>query len=277
MLPNWKEDTITVNGAEIHYVRSLGGQDSGKPVLVLQHGFSDNGLCWNPVAQELAGDYDILMPDARGHGLSARVQRDDSFDMVSDLAEVMRGLGIGQAVVGGHSMGAGIASQLGARYPELVRALVLEDPPWFQLPSGAPPQPRGSMENSPLGKWMLSLQDKTFEQVLAECRAEHPTWPDAYATAWCQGKKQLDLNFLSTENRSMGPWEEAVQGISCPTLMFTADPALGGIVTPELAARIGQMNHNFRVVDIPGVGHHVRFANHSAYMSALRAFLSEIL
>jgi len=34
---------------------------------VLAHGFSDDGLCWTPVAEKLAADYDVIMVDARGH------------------------------------------------------------------------------------------------------------------------------------------------------------------------------------------------------------------
>jgi len=37
---------------------------------VLAHGFSDDGLCWTPVAEKLAADYDVIMVDARSQGRS---------------------------------------------------------------------------------------------------------------------------------------------------------------------------------------------------------------
>ena len=96
--------------------------------LMLVHGFSDNGLCWAPVAHDLESEYDVIMPDMRGHGLSSRVQLGETVDMAADVAELIRTLKLERPIVCGHSMGAGVTFQLGARFPELVRALVLEDP-----------------------------------------------------------------------------------------------------------------------------------------------------
>ena len=276
MFPNWDENTIMANGASLHYYRTPGGRDSGKPALVLQHGFSDNGLCWAPVAQELEGAYDIIMPDARGHGLSGRVQRGEVVDQAAALAALLGALGIEKAIVAGHSMGAQFAAMLGARFPELARALILEDPPWFLPPPGGENQPRGRMEDSPLGRWAMGLKDQTLEQIIDQCHTDHPTWPEPYVLAWCQGKKQLDQNFLAVEQRGRTPWQQDVAAIACPVLLVTADPALGGIVTPEAARIVTEKNPKVRVVNFPGVGHHVRFAVHDAYMQAFKAFLDEI-
>jgi pimeloyl-ACP methyl ester carboxylesterase len=269
-----EQHTISINSANFNYYRTPGTKDSGKPVLVLQHGFSDNGLCWEPVAQELAADYDIIMPDARGHGLSARVARGEKVDQAADLAALIRALSPNQVLVAGHSMGAHIASDLAARFPEMVRAAVLEDPPWFLPPPGAP-QPRGSMEESPLGQWMIGLKDKSLEQIMAESRQEHPTWPDSYLRPWCQGKLDLDLNFLAADTGMGRGWQERVPKIKCPVLLITAEPGLGGIVTPEIAQLAEELNPKFQVVNFPGVGHHVRFAVHDAYIQVIKAFLSQ--
>jgi N-formylmaleamate deformylase len=275
MRPNWTQNDVEVNGARIHYYRSNDGA-SGKPAFVLQHGFSDNGLCWEEAAAELERDYDVVMPDARAHGLSARVQRGEVIDMVADLAGFVRALGLQHPIVGGHSMGAGIASQLAARHPELVRALILEDPPWFPPPPPGTPPHRGIGEDSPVGQWIIGLRNQTLEQVIDGCRAEHPTWPELTLRRWCEGKKQLDTNFFATENNSLGRWPEVVPAITCPTLLVTADPDQGGIVTPELAQQVAAMNADIRVARVAGVGHHVRFADHAAYMAAVRAFLASV-
>ena len=39
----WIEGDVSVNGLPIHFYRTCG---TGKPTLLLAHGFSDNGLCW---------------------------------------------------------------------------------------------------------------------------------------------------------------------------------------------------------------------------------------
>lgn len=275
MSPSWDQNCISVNGAAFNYYRTPGTKDSGKPTLVLQHGFSDNGLCWGPVAEELAGEFDIIMPDARGHGLSARVTRGESFDQTEDLAALLVALGVEKAIVAGHSMGAHIAANLGARFPDLVHALVLEDPPWGMPRPEDAQAPRGTMEESPLGQWMISLKDKTLEEIMAECREEHPTWPEMYVRPWCQGKKQLDLNFLASGMR-WGSWQDYVPNIQAPTLLITAEPSEGGIVTPEVARMAQEMIPNLRVVNFAGIGHHVRFAVHDDYMRVVKDFLREV-
>lgn len=45
----WRSDFVETNGLKLHYTRT--GANSGKPPVVLAHGFSDDGLCWTPVAE----------------------------------------------------------------------------------------------------------------------------------------------------------------------------------------------------------------------------------
>jgi N-formylmaleamate deformylase len=274
MLPHWTEGDALVNSARLHYYRA-GEAGASRPSLVLQHGFSDNGPCWEAVAEELKTAYDIVMPDARGHGLSARVSAGEVLDQAADLAGLIRALGLVRPVVAGHSMGAAMAADLGARFPDLVRALILEDPPWF-MPREGEFGPRTLGKDSPLGQWILGLQKQTLEQVVAQCRAEHPTWPESILRRWCEGKMQLDPGFLATSRQAVPSWQETVRRIACPVLLITADPEKGGIVTDDVARQVTEMNPNVRVVHIPGVGHHIRFAEHAVYMQAVQAFLQEV-
>src|SRR5262245_42514153 len=103
MFADWPPHEVEANGARFNYYRTPGS--AGKPVLVLQHGASDNGQCWVPVAQELSSEFDCLMPDARGHGRSARLTPGQAVDQAADLATLLRALGVDRAVVAGHSMG----------------------------------------------------------------------------------------------------------------------------------------------------------------------------
>jgi len=59
----------------------------------------------------------------------------------------------------------------------------------------------------------------------------------------------------------------------CPVLVITANPDLGGLVTPEIASQAKALNPNLCFVNFPGVGHHVRFAIHEDYMKTFKAFL----
>ena len=130
MMPaHWTQGDLDINGVSLHYCRT---GESGKQPLVLGHGFSDSSLCWLQTALDLEDSYDIIMPDARGHGLSARMKPGEHVDMCTDLAGIIQALGLQRPIVGGHSMGAVVAFQLGLHYPEIPKALFLMDPPWFE-------------------------------------------------------------------------------------------------------------------------------------------------
>ena len=71
-MTGWMDGYVKSNGIRIHYYRTGGD----KPPLVLNHGAMDDGLCWTRVARVLEQDYDVIMLDARGHGLSDSGQGD---------------------------------------------------------------------------------------------------------------------------------------------------------------------------------------------------------
>ena len=118
MQTQWTENDLVLDGVNLHYTRTGKGK---KPPLVLAHGFSDSGLCWLPIALELEDRYDLVLPDARGHGRSQRVQPGEDVDMPADLANLIRALHLEKPVVGGHSMGAHVSAQMAARNPGLVQ------------------------------------------------------------------------------------------------------------------------------------------------------------
>src|SRR5205823_1964466 len=120
------EVNVQANGITIHYYRT--GSDK-KPSILLLHGITDSGLCWPRVAHDLEGGYDVIMTDARGHGHSGASTDFSIALLADDAAAVIRALGLEKPYVWGHSMGAITAATLAAAYPDLVRAIVLEDPP----------------------------------------------------------------------------------------------------------------------------------------------------
>ncbi len=114
----------TVNGVELFY-RDTGGDGPG--VLCL-HGKWGRGETWMDMMSRLRDRYRIIAPDQRGHGLSGRpVARYAGEDFAKDAYELMERLGLGPAVVVGHSIGGRNAAYLAALYPQAVKALVILD------------------------------------------------------------------------------------------------------------------------------------------------------
>ncbi len=63
-MTTWIRGVCETNGIRIHYLRTGGG----KPPAVLLHGLMGSGACWTLLARALEGEFDVVMPDARGHG-----------------------------------------------------------------------------------------------------------------------------------------------------------------------------------------------------------------
>lgn len=276
MLVHWTEHDVFVNGVRLHYYRTGQGE---RPPLVFVHGFSDNGLCWTPVARDLEAEYDVIMPDMRGHGLSERVQPGDKVDMATDVAGLIRMLGLNRPIVAGHSMGAMITYQIGIRFPELASALALEDPPWWLSPRGKSLPPSRPADN-PIAQWAKSLSNQTLEELLAQYRKEHPTWPEALVYPMCESKKQLDPTIVDRMTDRMHSqevdWLTTIQDVAHPMLLFAGNPQLGGIVTPDVVAKVRELNPKVRIASIPDVGHLIRFDQYTAFMDVLRAFLKQV-
>ena len=170
-------------------------------------------------------------------------------------------------------MGAMTAFQLGVRYPEIPRALILEDPPWRE------PQELGPGSQPPtrhLADAVEKNAKSTLEQLQDEARREHPDWPDWVIDTWCSAKKELDPNFLSTLRLNVTDWADGTPKLACPTLIITANPEQGGIVTPAVAERVRVLNPRCQIVQIPDAGHHVRFGRYEPYMDCVASFLRDL-
>src|SRR5438093_3663572 len=102
--------------------------DGSGAVIVLGHGFGGSARNFGPQARALGARYRVVRFDARGHARSGapadpRAYTPDAF--IADLGRVLDRVGAERAVVGGLSMGAGIALRFALAHPERVRALVL--------------------------------------------------------------------------------------------------------------------------------------------------------
>jgi N-formylmaleamate deformylase len=273
----WTEHDLTVGANNLHYARM--GVRSGPPVVLL-HGFSDAGPCWIRFASDLATEYDLILPDAAGHGgSSAPTQGEALARAVTDVLGLLDALGLDQVAMVGHSMGASAAARVAAAAPERVRAAALEDPPWRDGPwaPGEGKGSRASLRSPEWAEWMRSLKDLTPEQRRAVADQERPEWPAEERPYWIEAKAQFSLDaFADPPVPDMGGWRETVRGLRCPVLLVTADVERGAIVSPEVAEEATRLNPNIRVVHVPGAGHNIRREQYAAFQSAVQGFLAEV-
>jgi pimeloyl-ACP methyl ester carboxylesterase len=259
----WQSGDVTANGIKVHYTRTGGD----KPPLVLNHGSTDSGLCWTPLAQALEADYDVIMPDARGHGLSGAPESGYDVDTrAADLAGFVEALKLERPVVGGHSMGASTTLRFAAGYPDMLRAAILEDG-GIRLP-GHEPTGRGAPGAA------LKYKEMTREQLIEHARQAHPTWAEEELGPWAEAKLQVSARHVGAP-RAQLDFRELLPKVKVPILLITADPERGGGVTPEAAAEARRLHPETTVVRLSPAGHNVRREQFAPFVGAVRSFLKE--
>jgi pimeloyl-ACP methyl ester carboxylesterase len=240
---------------------------SGPSTLVLLHGLGASGAVWQGIGRRFDPGLRLLAPDLRGHGDSDKpsagyLPRDYAGDVTALLAHD----GAGPVDLLGHSLGAIVASLLAAERPELVRRLVLVDPPFD------PDRPRdhvatvSRLRHEPPGELERYLQQR------------EPGMGDLYARALADlFRAASDGAFEAALRTEPGfPAVFAALGSVCaPTLLIAADPALDGALGHEMARATAAALPRGRLVDVPGGRHAVHASHPRQFVDAVTSFLSD--
>jgi pimeloyl-ACP methyl ester carboxylesterase len=138
-LPAGFVDTFTsryVEAGDVRLHAVIGGE--GPPLLLL-HGWPQTWYAWRMLMPALASDFELIVPDHRGSGLSDKPK--DGYDvgaLAADAAALMDTLGHERFAVYGTDVGMPIAYALAADHPERVVRLVVSEAP---LPGITPSPP----------------------------------------------------------------------------------------------------------------------------------------
>jgi pimeloyl-ACP methyl ester carboxylesterase len=103
------------------------GPENG-PIVLILHGWLDQGAAWNRVARDLAAQgFHVIAPDQRGHGRSSHTPPGTTYhfaEYLADLDALFEELEPVHLLVG-HSMGGTVASLYAGLRPERVERMVL--------------------------------------------------------------------------------------------------------------------------------------------------------
>lgn len=128
-MASWNDEYWTSrDGLKLHY-RDYAGREDRPPVLCL-HGLTRNARDFEALADRLAGDWRVIVPDFRGRGLS-------EYDVVSsryipptyaaDVLQLLDELGVAQAVFVGTSLGGIVTMIIAGFAPQRIAGAVLND------------------------------------------------------------------------------------------------------------------------------------------------------
>ena len=269
----YQEGNVIIDGIKIHYYRSGGKKQS----IVLLHGATDDGLCWGRTAQELAERYDVIMPDAQGHGFSDRLDPKFSFENhTKQAAGLVKELGLIKPIIVGHSMGAGTTCNVAMEYPTLPKAIVLEDPAWAMFP----PKPENAeavqRNHEEIRAYQTAVAELPLEDIKTRCRKDNPTWPEDEVITWANSRKLWDKALFDSIGINMRPYEEIVTRINCSTLLIIAEKGIVSKETAENAAKLWNSKAPFKWVYIKDAGHSIRREQYAAFKKALYDWLDTL-
>jgi pimeloyl-ACP methyl ester carboxylesterase len=263
--------------------------EAGLQPIVLLHGLSSARTTWRRLSDALSGRYRLVAFDDRGHGESTHAAGTYTLaNYVPDAAAFLDEI-VGQpAVLIGHSLGGVIAACVARERPDLVRGVVLEDPPLFVMT-------RASDEPGPmLGAFAAmrqvigdmqrrgALVDE-YEAMLrvAPSMRGQGTMADVFGEAGTRAHAHamasLDPEVFTPALDGTGLVGAAPElPLGCPALVLRADPGLAAAFTAEDAAAFLATNPSAEVTLIDGASHLVHDEQPDRFLKEVEAFLAPL-
>ncbi len=267
---DWTEGYVEANEIRIHYWRTGGD----KPPLVMLHGFSDDGLCWTTIARELADRYDVILPDARAHGLSDRQDVEDPADaQVEDIAGLITGLKLDNPIIVGHSMGSASAAWFAARYPKIPRAVVLVDP---RLVSRPPAESSNRASPDYIERRATSILQRNntpYETLFDAQMAKFPHWGLTELHFWVISKQRHHPSAAYLYDDKRPDMAAVFPDITAPTLILKADDPDD---LKSKNAKVAALLQTGTLVHVKDAGHSVHRDQKERFLSELNAFLNQL-
>jgi N-formylmaleamate deformylase len=264
-MARWMNGVCSANGADIHYVRTGGA----KPPLVLLHGLMGSGACWIPLARALEGEFDVIMPDARGHGRSSAPLHGYRYeDHAADMGALIGELGLAAPFLLGHSMGGMTAAVIASQDPGLVRGVVLADPAFLC------PELQREVRDSDVAERHRRLLAQDEHEALAQLRSRHTHRSPELVELVAGARLQTRMSAFDVLTPPYPEHRRLVGAIDAPVLLVIGD---AGVVSVEAAEELRSLNRRICVEQIPDAGHGLPYDQPGRFATAARSFLTSAL
>lgn len=261
-MPNWIAATCQAAGATLHYRRTGGPA----PPLVLLHGLTGSGACWSPFARSLQGGFDVVMPDARGHGQSSAPLHGYGYeDHASDVACLIRELRLAAPILLGHSMGGMTAALAASRLGNSVSAVILVDPTFLSL------QRQREVRDSDVAEQHRRALGLSKDALLADIRSRHPHRSAELVELLVEARLQTRMSTFDVLTPPNPDYRQLMSALAVPTLLVIGDAP---VVSLETARELASLNPRVRVECIANAGHGVPYDQPERLAAVVSAFLS---
>jgi pimeloyl-ACP methyl ester carboxylesterase len=224
---------------------------------------------WGSAAALLAAGHRVISYDRRGYSRSPSHPSGDHNQHADDAAALLRALDAVPATVVGWSTGGTIALALAIRYPELVRHLVLQEPPLFAGQSLSVSAVRHFVPILVLGT--LGRRQQAAERFLRWTYSSGGTGYDRFPVVWREAARRNSTAIMV--ELAGGTGERVVTAALIGTIRHPATGLVGELTLPYLrrcTERIERLLPQMTVQTIPGGNHAMHLDNPGAWAAAVR-------
>ena len=279
------EQLTSQDGVSLHlFDLTAGGPDE----LLMLHGVGRAGRTFSSYATTMPERFRVRTIDFRGHGKSGRAGgRYRIVDYVQDAVTALKAIGKPAAVYG-HSLGSLVAVAVATRFPALVSAIILEDPPsvrfWKTLESTHYYPTFQAMR-----RWAGRRDIPLSELAQGFGQEQIKTYADGRVLRIADVRDAVSLRFTASCIRDLDPavmqvildgrwddgydFDELLRAIQCPVLLLRGDVAKGGMLPEEDAERLMNLLSDGVRIDFATAGHLLHWQVRSEAATHVSAFL----
>lgn len=264
-MTTWVTGVCETNGIGIHYIRTGGA----RPPVVLLHGLMGSGACWTHLARALESEFDVVMPDARGHGDSSAPNHGNRYDeLASDVVGLIRGLNLAHPVLLGHSMGGMTAAVVASRGEGVLRGLILVDPTFLS------PERQREVHDSDVADQHRRALGLSKSELVAQARARHPRRSAEIVELQAEARLKTRMSAFDVLKPPNPEYRDVVRAIAVPTLLVIGDDP---VVTIAMATELRSLNPRVRIEQIRNAGHGLPFEQPEILAEVVVSFLRELV
>lgn len=270
-------------------LRIARGGRSDAPALLLLHGVTRSHGDFAVLFPRLADDWRLIAVDHRGHGGSGRAERYLVTDYVADTVRLLHDDLREPVMILGHSLGAMVAAGVAAMLPELVRGIVLEDPPFQTMGTRIAGTAWHAQFTGMRTAALRGGSVDTLAEALAEIRLPRPDGSsarlgdlrDAAAIRWSAAcLAELDPEVLTPV--IAGHWLDGydlvkiASRIRCPVRLLQADPQAGGALADDERDAFANATQQWTVERFTGSGHLLHWTDPDRVAAAVATLATDL-
>lgn len=261
-METWLSGSSEVNGVKTHYRRAA----ADGPTLIALHGLMGSGAVWSPFICALGKGFDVITPDARGHGGSS-VPVDGYLygDHADDVCGLIRALDLNKPILIGHSMGGMTAALVASRLGSRLGGVVLVDPTFIS------PEWQREVYESDVFEQHRQFLGTDRNDLITKARARNTSRTNEMIEIVTDSRLGTSIRALDVLTPPNPDARALVASIKVPILLVLGGR---GIVSQELARELAGLNLGLRQEMIDEAGHAIPYDEPEQLAFLVKQFLA---